>query len=126
MFFSAIPKTKYSPWGAIQHEQEIQEGIQFISTARHGGYKLDRKQNAKIPDQFRRKGGWYEEDCEAAIPMYFLLNKQNVLQSIKRWYPYEYESYFNEIIPAGVSFIKDKDNFYKTHQNDWEFISLVD
>jgi len=58
---------KYSPWGYIQHSGIIAEGIAWVSTARHGGVKLDRRRNAMVPFNHRSKGGWYEEDCEWAI-----------------------------------------------------------
>lgn len=60
-------KAKYSPWGAIESEREIATGITEINTARHGGFKLDRKRNLRIPECMRTVGGWYEEDCQWAI-----------------------------------------------------------
>ena len=57
-----------TPWGEAQHVTHIQEGVWFASTASHGGIKLDRKRNAKIPAVARIEGGWYEEDCAAVIP----------------------------------------------------------
>jgi len=58
---------KHSPWGVIQDCEQIADGILAVSTAGHGGIKLDRKRNAQVPELFRTKGGWYEEDCEWAI-----------------------------------------------------------
>ena len=48
-----------TPWGEAQHVTHIQEGVWFASTASHGGIKLDRKRNAKIPAVARIEGGWY-------------------------------------------------------------------
>ena len=62
----------HSPWGAVQHGERLVDGVFFVSTAGHGGIKLSQARNALIPDVFRREGGWYEEDCDWAIPMYFL------------------------------------------------------
>ena len=45
-------------------------GAWTLSTAGHGGIKLNRKRNALVPADARAKGGWYEEDCEWAIPAY--------------------------------------------------------
>jgi len=59
-----------SPWGKIQHVQTLGEGAWFVSTAGHGGIKLDRKRNAAIPSGARMAGGWYEEDCKCAIALY--------------------------------------------------------
>lgn len=58
---------KRSPWGRIQWSRRVADGIWFVSTAGHGGYKLDRKRNATVDACWRRAGGWYEEDCEWAI-----------------------------------------------------------
>lgn len=55
---------KRSPWGTIQECREIAPGILSVSTAGHGGIKLDRRRNAAMPAPYRRAGGWYEEDCE--------------------------------------------------------------
>lgn len=53
-----------SPWGAVQDCKSVAEGIWSLGTASHGGFKLERAQNAKMPECVRRPGGWYEEDCE--------------------------------------------------------------
>ncbi len=65
-------KGKSSPWGKIQDSQPMGEGVVFVSTAGHGGLKLDRVRNARIPALFRQKGGWYEEDCAIYIPFFFI------------------------------------------------------
>jgi Domain of unknown function (DUF7007) len=36
------------------------------------GFKLEAKHNVLIPPAFRRERGWYEEDCDAAIPVFFM------------------------------------------------------
>lgn len=84
-----------SPWGKIQHVQHLGEGACFVSTAGHGGIKLDRKRNAMIPKAARRERGWYEEDCEAAIPMAAIesvraalnVTRERALESVARWIP---------------------------------------
>ena len=43
-----------------------------MSTPSHGGFKLSAALNLLIPAAFRHDGGWYEEDCDAAIPMFFM------------------------------------------------------
>ena len=58
---------KSSPWGRIQNAYTVADGIFLVSTAGHGGAKLDRKRNAQVPKPWRSKGGWYEEDCDWAI-----------------------------------------------------------
>lgn len=50
----------YSPWGKIESKTEFAPDIVFVSTASHGGIKLDRLRNAMVPKPLRRAGGWYE------------------------------------------------------------------
>jgi hypothetical protein len=63
---------KHSPWGAVDHGERIAEGVFFVSTPSHGGFKLAAALNLRIPAAFRREGGWYEEDCDEAIPVFFM------------------------------------------------------
>lgn len=58
---------KSSPWGTIDHVQKLASGMFQVSTAGHGGIKLSRSRNSEMPEGARRKGGWYEEDCEWAL-----------------------------------------------------------
>lgn len=111
----------YSPWGTIDHVQNISPGVQFVSTPGHGGIKLNRQTNSLIPKIFRRPGGWYEEDCEAAIPLTFIpeIPDPNALTTLKSWFPYEYEQHFNVTLNPGESYIKDKDIFDKENVNNF-------
>src|SRR5437762_1102035 len=61
-----------TPWGRADSAGIIAEGIAFVSTPSHGGIFLSAEMNEKIPEVFRRQGGWYEEDCDWAIPYFFL------------------------------------------------------
>jgi len=58
---------KQSPWGKVQVQYNYADGVDCVSTAGHGGLKLDRKHNAMIPKIFRRQGGWYEEDLDCCV-----------------------------------------------------------
>lgn len=58
---------KHSPWGRIEFEEKIADGIYNVSTPGHGGLKLDAARNRRVNPVWRRAGGWYEEDCEWAI-----------------------------------------------------------
>jgi hypothetical protein len=129
----------YSPWGKIQSKTQIDandgsESIMQVSTAGHGGLKLNRKQNAKIPAIFRRSGGWYEEDCEWAIVALFMPSHFNedirklALQTVKDWFPDEYEKHFALVLSAEESSKKacrlfqfeNKDNFVtRSAFGDW-------
>jgi len=63
-----------SLWGKIQHVEKLAEGAWSVSTAGHGGIKLSRGRMAKLPKAARATGfsrsGWFEEDCDWAIPAY--------------------------------------------------------
>ena len=68
-----------TPWGPAQTHQHFAEGIDFYSTASHGGFKLSEERLAKIPAEWARYAarwagspGWFEEDCAwAAVAITF-------------------------------------------------------
>ena len=57
----------HTPWGAASHVNDVAEGVVFVSTPSHGGFKVSRERNAAIPSALRNPSGWYEEDVEANI-----------------------------------------------------------
>jgi hypothetical protein len=65
----------YCPWGSVQDVYVIADGIEFISTASHGGFRLSDERVAQLPSCMRENGSPYhdggakfwEEDCEAAF-----------------------------------------------------------
>jgi len=96
----------YSPWGKIDSVTTPFRGIHIVSTSGHGGIKLSNVWNNQTPEVFRNKNGWYEEDCEAYIPMYFFPGyfslyyekgmyemKQISEDGLKRWFPTEWNKY---------------------------------
>jgi len=61
---------KSTPWGKPQHVDTIAPGIDFYSTANHGGYHLSRDRMAQVPEYMCNTfagGPWFEEDCDWAI-----------------------------------------------------------
>jgi hypothetical protein len=115
----------YSPWGAIDHVETVTDGIWFVSTPSHGGYKLNDEQNAKIPELFRSKDGWYEEDCEWSIVVFFLPDYFNVSQvadarkTLRSWGWRAWELHFNDQVPIVESLSKGHALFVETHAKDW-------
>lgn len=111
------PTIKRSPWGVVQHQTNYAPGVDFVSTAGHGGFKLDRKTNALIPKVFRRPGGWYEEDCEYAIVVWFLYcdpflsQKEAAQQTVKNWFWKEWEAHTGTVLAPGESRMKDEHTF---------------
>jgi hypothetical protein len=87
-----------TPWGRAQDTQEIAPGVLLVSTAGHGGFKLDRARNAKVPAPCRRRGGFYEEDCEAHIVLAVhqdvqracLISPSRTAESLAYWLPDAY------------------------------------
>ena len=66
---------KSTPWGVSQGHETLATGIEFHSTASHGGIVLDDKHKAKM-EQFRYSNfrNWarcWEEDCDWAVPYYY-------------------------------------------------------
>ena len=108
------PTIKRSPWGTVQNQYSFGPGIEQISTASHGGFKLNAKMNKKIPEIFRRPNGWYEEDCECSIVIHFLPDyfptnyKVEAEKSLKCWFWKEYEQYFGTVVSMEESFNKKR------------------
>ena len=54
-----------TPWGKSQgRADKLAPGINFYSTAGHGGYKVSKTTLALMPPALRNEDGWYEEDME--------------------------------------------------------------
>jgi len=121
---------KNSPWGAVQHEEKIMDGIVLVSTASHGGLKVYHKLNKLIPDDMRRADGWYEEDCDWAIvatvfPMAFPDDTEAARFSLKHWHWKEYERYYGVELQPGESRLKDQWLFEEAHKNDFQVVSAI-
>lgn len=116
---------KRSPWGPVQEEREIAPGITFVSTASHGGFKLDRGLNAEVPEYMRQTGGWYEEDVDWAIvavayPEAFSAEEQrDARDTFRNYRPDAYERFFGEEIPPGQSHVKDERRCLEEHKADY-------
>lgn len=100
---------KRSPWGTVDSAIEVAAGILSVSTPGHGGFKLSRALNAKVPAAVRRKGGWYEEDCEWAFVALVFPDAfddktvEHAKSSAKNWFPDEYEALTGEKVTAEES-----------------------
>lgn len=61
-----------SPWGAIQTVAGLGPDAAHVTTASHGGLWVSAAALGRIPRALREtrhsRGGWYEEDCDWAIP----------------------------------------------------------
>lgn len=112
-----------TPWGPAQESHRMAPGVISYSTARHGGIHLSPSVNELVPDYMRLPSGWYEEDCDWAIPVIALAGKLELnfdhhlepnsayfhaYQTLKNWHPDAFERFFNCVLAPGDSYIKDR------------------
>lgn len=91
----------HSPWGAIQSVLPLGPEAVVVTTASHGGVCVSAAGLARIPEPLRQTGfsagGWFEEDCDWAIPYLVLglnafeaergqANAQAARRTIWRWH----------------------------------------
>lgn len=113
-----------TPWGTSDHSSPIAKGVTFYGTPSHGGAKVSASQNKKIPLVFRNEDGWYEEDLDITLVLYFLYNelvcekraKEDMLDTIRTYFPAKFTVHFGQDISEQVredakkkSWIKDVD-----------------
>lgn len=118
-----------SPWGKVQQTSVYADGIVFVSTASHGGFKLSRSRQSQMPEALRIQGGWYEEDCEAALvvvglPQYF--SDEQVVratESVKNWFPDKFEEWTGIEIPVEQSLVKKNRKFEADNADNYVVIS---
>ena len=65
-------KIKHSPWGPVQHQNTVADGIESVSTAGHGGFWLSAERWARVAELFPNQQRyapeqWLEEDCDWAL-----------------------------------------------------------
>lgn len=124
------PSKIRTPWGESQGvEVYAEKGIYLHSTAGHGGFKVFARLNREIPAAYRNEDGWYEEDCEYAkvivsLPALFTDREIRLAtETVRNWFPDEYEAVTGETILAGRSFKKDERLFKERHAGDWVVIA---
>lgn len=127
-----------SPWGKVQCLYTLAPGIYSVSTARHGGIKLDREHNARMPDGMRCRGGWYEEDCDWCLP--FVVFQAEIMagqdngacrailagehiKTFREWHPSAFEAWFDVELKLGESYIRDKALWDEEHKADYVVFS---
>ena len=65
---------EYSPWGEVQHLEELYSGVFAVATASHGGIMVHRSIARTVLSPAARKHGFpdgsyycFEEDCDAKM-----------------------------------------------------------
>lgn len=95
--------TKRTPWGDVQQQHKIAEGITVCYTASHGGIILSEDKAKKLGHirymNFLKSAKYWEEDCDWAIPFFFFSDE------IKR-FGFFSESGFEEMIGSAVKTIE--------------------
>ncbi len=118
-----------SPWGKIDHVSEVAPGIWSVGTPGHGGFKLSRARNARMPSAFRKAGGWYEEDCEWGMVAIVFSEPFNTEQYyaahavIRNYYPDEYTQVTGVTVQLEESSVLRRRQFEIDHANDWIVIA---
>ena len=83
----------YSPWGEIQHCEELCPGVYQVSTASHGGVMARLGRASKLFSRAARQysfveGGYlcFEEDCEAPVAIRELMDKGLCKAPVNQYY----------------------------------------
>lgn len=90
----------YSPWGEVQHCEELCPGVYQVSTASHGGVMAKLSVASKLFSMAVRQYGFveggylcFEEDCEAPVAIRELMDKGLCKAPVNQYYgPGEYEA----------------------------------
>jgi len=127
-------KGMWTPWGLSQTKENICRGINFYSTASHGGFKVSKNLNKLIPDYMRNDDGWYEEDCTWSFFVVALIHRcpqitDNLYQYAKKtmrcYYWEEYEKFFVVTLAKGESNSKDEFMFFEENKDNLLVISAI-
>ena len=94
---------EYSPWGEVQHQEELCSGVFSVSTASHGGIMVHGSVAKAVLSPAARKhcfrdGSYYcfEEDCDAPVAIRELLDKGLYTAPVNDYFkPGEYERVIN-------------------------------
>ena len=109
MMFSTPSRTiRLSYFGRASRPARLAPFCYVVSTPSHGGIWIDRHHEQQIPASLRAwarqyaPAGWYEEDCDAAIPLLVLRD-----QLYPHMTPEEYERICGEcsVLGNGIKFL---------------------
>ena len=120
-----------TPWGQSQSSEIYADGVVFHSTASHGGIKLDRAHNARMPAAIRVAGGWYEEDAEWAkvatgFPdLFTAYERHHAEKTLRDYYPNCWEAIHDRFLAPGESVENDRRLLGEKHRHDWVVVSAI-
>lgn len=75
-----LPTGGYSPWGAVDHIDQLGDGVWLVGTPSHGGVYVNGEARRRIPSVVTETlytaavgdSAWFEEDAEAALALTLL------------------------------------------------------
>jgi len=126
-----------TPWGPSQNAKHFADGVDFYSTASHGGFAVNEERFKQICHTFPNIANgavkpleldgcyWFEEDRMYAYVVLAFKNMfpekelDEALKTLANWYPDAWEKFTGKKLEAGQSIIRDKKIFEKEHRNDF-------
>ena len=111
-----------TPWGSANTRYKYNAWVSFYSCPGHGGFKVNKPANQRIPAPLRNEDGWYEEDCESYIPLFFFgldSDSDRMRNGIKQWFPHQWEAFSGEKVSAEESNVIAREEFQEAHRVDW-------
>ncbi|MDO8931785.1 MAG: hypothetical protein Q7U97_05265 [Rhodocyclaceae bacterium] len=120
-----------TPWGPSQGATCYGDGVDFHSTAGHGGFHLSPERNRSVHALLRDSGGWYEEDAAwAAVaiawPDLFTGYESRLAEeTLRNSWPEAWEAIHGRGLRPGESRERDRQIFEAEHAVDWIVISAV-
>jgi len=135
-----IQKKIQTPWGKTNHVYDHGDGVIFTETARHGGFRIERKHyleacaRENVP-VFPKAGGqagnfvWFEEDCDWAFAVIAFPHvfdeetRKGADATLRNWYPEQWEELHGEKIEEGQSRKRDEQIYRERHANDYQGVA---
>lgn len=126
--WGSVPELKNSPWGRANHQDHIDDGIARASIdgySVYSAYKLSKRRNDAIPEEFRQQSGWYEADSQAAILPYTFPESfseeevEHSLHTLKNQHWRQYEAMTGEDLSEDESYGKQIELFHEANKNNF-------
>ncbi len=102
----------WTPWGTSQTTRYLGQGLIVVTTASHGGIRVDPRLNQHINYAWRDRTCWYEEDDQwVAVALTFpnRFPPELVIEAhriAKDYHPDEYEQVFRVKLLDGESYTR--------------------
>lgn len=130
----------YTPWGLADSTIVIAPGLINVTTPSHGGIYVDPERRGRMPEYLAGEpatdgGAWYEEDCHWCFPAVVFEAEfrawiarsgqdpdkfvQSARDTMRNWYPHEYQRHYQVTLQPGESQEFDRERFVAAHAGDW-------